>query len=347
VKRRALLASTILLMPTVARAKTTKQAKKPAPAPAPAKPAPARPVGLQPLKEAKTQLVAFDASPFPYAGTIPGSNKPFLDVREGKRRGHTTLRGDVCWEDQTYQDRRSLLYLPAGYTAALPGLIVIFLHGQGATLERDVIARQGIPRQVSASGQNVALVAPQLAFDALDSSAGNFWRPGFFARYIDEAAERLMRLYGDKRAGPHFNASPVVLVAYSGGYLSAAYALARGGATYRIKGVILMDALYGDEDKVAAWATTRRQGGFLLSAYTDSTREENAILQTMLVKKHIACADRLPRTLSPGTMTFLACGALDMHGDFMTRAWGPDPLAQALAIIPGYPQTAPHIKKTS
>jgi hypothetical protein len=247
----------------------------------------------------------------------------------------------------TYHDRRSLLYLPAGYNPVLPGLIVVFLHGQGATLERDVMARQGIARQVSESGQNIALVAPQLAFDAPDSSAGNFWKPGHLARYIDEAAERLMRLYGDKRAGPHFNASPVVIVAYSGGYLSAAYGLGQGGATYRVKGVILMDALYGDEDKVAYWAVTRRQTGFLLSAHTDSTREENANLRTMLDKHKIAHADMLPRNLSPGTMTFLSCGGAEMHGDFMTKAWGQDPLAQALAMIPGYPQTAPPIKKMS
>jgi hypothetical protein len=25
-----------------------------------------------------------------------------------------------------------------------------------------------------------------------------------------------------------------------------------------------------------------------------------------------------------------------MHGDFVTRAWRPDPLKQALAMIPGY-----------
>ena len=54
-------------------------------------------------------------------------------------------KGDVCWEDTTYSDRRSLLYLPAGYNPQLPGLIVLFLHGQGATLERDVVARQGDP----------------------------------------------------------------------------------------------------------------------------------------------------------------------------------------------------------
>jgi hypothetical protein len=350
VKRRALLLLGALLMPTVARAKTTKQAaKKPAPAKAaPAKPAaPAKLAALPPLKEAKTQLIAFNASAFPYRGLVPGANKPFLDVKEGRRLGHTTPRGDVCWEDQAYSDRRSLLYLPAGYNPALPGLIVLFLHGQGATLERDVLARQGIARQVSESGQNVALVAPQLAFDAADSSAGNFWKPGYFATYIDEAAERLMRLYGDKRAGPHFNASQVVLVSYSGGYVAAAYALDRGGATYRVKGVILMDSIYGDEDKFAAWIATRRQTGFLLSAFTESTREGNGNLQAMMSRKRISHSDALPKALTPGTMLFVSCGGLEMHVDFMTHAWGQDPLAQALTMIPGYPQTTARIKKTT
>ncbi len=330
-KRRALLLGA-LLMPTAAHARTTKQAaKKPA--------APRPPSGPQPLKEARTQLVAFNASAFPYRGTIPGSNKPFLDVRDGKRRGHTTLRGDVCWEDTAYSDRRSLLFLPAGYNPQLPSLIVLYLHGQGATLERDVLVRQAVPRQLAESGQNVALVAPQLAFDAGDSSAGNFWRPGHFATYVDEAAERLMRLYGDRRAGPRFNAAPIVIVAYSGGYLSAAYALNRGGAAHRIKGVILMDALYGDEDKFAAWAAARRRQGFLLSAYTDSTKDENARLQGLLDKRRIPYTRGIPSSLVPGTMVFAACGGLAIHGDFMTRAWTSDPLSRALTMIPGFPQT--------
>src|SRR5262249_42699590 len=109
VNRRALLLAA-LLMPTAARAKT-KQAKatssaaqKPAPVKAatPAPPPPIKPGALQPLKEAKTQLVAFNASAFPYRGIIPDTRKPFLDVRAGRRLGHTTLRGDVCWEDTTY-----------------------------------------------------------------------------------------------------------------------------------------------------------------------------------------------------------------------------------------------------
>ena len=174
-KRRALLLGA-LLMPTAAHARTTKQKPKPKPAapkPSPPKPPPP-PAGPQPLKEAKTQLVAFNASAFPYRGIVPDSRKPFLDAQDGKRRGHTTLKGDVCWEDTTYSDRRSLLYLPPGYNPQLPGLIVLYLHGQGATLERDVQARQAIPRQIADSDQNVALVAPQLAYDAPDFERRQF-----------------------------------------------------------------------------------------------------------------------------------------------------------------------------
>jgi len=350
VKRRALLLGA-LLMPTAAHARTTKTQKAASPkraSPKPAVPKPRPPlVGVQPLKEAKTQLVAFNASAFPYRGNVPDSRKPFLDAQDGKRRGHRTLKGDICWEDTTYSDRRSLLYLPPGYNSQLPGLIVLYLHGQGATLERDVQARQAIPRQIAESGQNVALVAPQLAFDAPDSSAGNFWKPGHFAAYLDEAAERLMRLHGDRRVGAHFNASGVVIVSYSGGYVPTAYVLAHGGAAHRVKGVILMDSLYGDEGKFAAWTAARRKFVFLLSAFTESTREENATLQGLLGKRSIAYSSGLPKTLTPGTNAFVPCGGWEMHGDFMTRAWGPDPLRQALTMIPGYPQTVRAGKKSA
>jgi len=340
VKRRALLLGA-LLMPTAAHAQPKKpskrQAAKPAAKAAPAvhaaKPAP--PAASAGLKEAKTQLVAFDASPLPYRSIVPGTTKPFLDARVGKRRGHTSLRGDVYWENPTYSDRRSLLYLPPGFDPQRPVTLVVFFHGQGATLERDVMMRQAVPRQVAESGQNIALIAPQLALDAGDSSAGNFWRPGHFAAYVDEAAERIMRLYGDRAIGRRLNLAGVVIVAYSGGYLATAYALDRGGANHRVKGVILLDALYGDEDKFAAWIARERRQAFLFSAHTDSTRDEHATLQGLLEKKRVPFTRGLPTALTPGTVAFLPCGGIDLHGDFVTRAWRADPLKAALAMIPG------------
>jgi hypothetical protein len=337
VKRRALLLAA-LLMPTMAHAQnkprqTNQAARKP-----PAKPAakPAAPSRLQPLKEAKSQLVPFNASAFPYRGLVPDTRKPFLDRREGRRHGHSTSRGEVYWEDTTYSDRRSLLYLPPGFDANKPSLIVVYLHGQGATLERDVMMRQAVPRQLAESGKNVCLAAPQLAYDAADSSPGNFWKPGHFASYLDEAAERLKILHGDRRSGEMFNAAPVVVVAYSGGYLAAAYLLSQGGAGHRVRGAILMDALYSEEDKFATWAVNRRRQAFLFSAYTESTRDENARLQQLLTRRKIGIGDVLPTKLAPGTVAFAPCGGLDMHVDFVTRAWQRDPLKHAISLIPGF-----------
>jgi hypothetical protein len=43
------------------------------------------------------------------------------------------------------------------------------------------------------------LVAPQFAVNAADSSAGKFWEPNGFKRFLDEAAVKLARMYGDER----------------------------------------------------------------------------------------------------------------------------------------------------
>src|SRR5690606_30767190 len=80
----------------------------------------------------------------------------------------------------------------------------------------DVYLRQQVPAQISASGVNAALVAPQLALNAADSSAGKLWQPGGFARFLGEASQHLARLHGDRRSVRSFASMPVVIVAYSG-----------------------------------------------------------------------------------------------------------------------------------
>src|SRR5207248_7605838 len=112
-----------------------------------------------------------------------------------------------------------------------------YFHGNKATLQRDVVNRQQVPRQVADSGLNAVLVVPQFAVDALDSSAGRFWEPGIFSRFLSEAGERLARLCGDACAGRNFGDLPVMLIAYSGGYFPAAWVLEVGGAGNRLHGV--------------------------------------------------------------------------------------------------------------
>ncbi len=292
---------------------------------------------MAPLTSAKSALVPFEASPFPYRGNAPPDDKPFLDVENAGRLGHTSPRGGIYWEDQTYSDRRALLYIPKGFDPRKPALIVVYFHGNLARLERDVRGRQRIPRQLAESGLNAVLVSPQFAVDALDSSAGRFWKPGLFGQFMSEAASHLTRLYGDERAKQAFNVMPFVLVAYSGGYMPAIFAIQEGGASSRLHGVVLMDALFGEMDKFAIWLTARPLA-FFLSAYTPASRDENAELQRLLTERKVAFENTTVPRVRPGDISFLATGPDISHIEFMSHAWVSDPLKVLLAKIKGYPR---------
>jgi hypothetical protein len=301
----------------------------------PAGAAPAAKRALAPLSAPRTAVPAFENAPFPYRGEVPDKSIPFLDVVDGDRRGHTSPRGGVYWEDQTYNDRRALLYLPRGFDPRRPALIVVFFHGNEATLIRDVQRRQQVPRQLGESGLNAALVAPQFAVNALDSSAGRFWERGMFARFLAEAVDRLTALYGDERARGAFANAPVVIAAYSGGYNPAAYALQVGGADERIRGVLLLDALFGEHERFADWLA-RRPPAFFVSAYGKAAREDNLAFQRILTERDIAFRSQLAATLARGSVTFIATPDEVRHNDFMTHAWARDPFKLLLRRIPGF-----------
>ena len=85
---------------------------------------------LSAVKQANTRLIGFDNSAFPYGGKSPRGTP-------GSRHG----------------DNRVLVHVPPGFDARKPGVIVVFFHGHGATLERDVRDRQLLPRQITEFGR--------------------------------------------------------------------------------------------------------------------------------------------------------------------------------------------------
>jgi hypothetical protein len=288
-----------------------------------------------PIPATRNTLVPFDNAPFPYRGIAPKTGQPFLDVEQGERRGRNTARGGVLWEETTYSDRRVLMSIPRGFDIRRPAMIVVFFHGNGAILTRDVRHRQQVPRQIIESGLNAVLVAPQFAVDAADSSAGRFWEPGVFAQFMKEAATELTRLHGDARARPVFERAPIVIVAYSGGYHPLAFVLAVGGATERIRGTLLLDALYGDHDKYLDWLA-RKPEAFFVSTYGPLVKVQNAEFQKQLTDRGIGFTTDFPPHLVPGINAFLDVGAEVKHHDFMTQAWSADPLKVMLSRVPGY-----------
>jgi hypothetical protein len=278
--------------------------------------------------EAKTSLVDFGTAPFPYHGAVPGSNRPFLDAGQPGQRGHVNFRGRMFLESKTFGDDRVLLHIPQGFDPNRPAVMVVFFHGHGATLERDVRDRQRLPDQISAAGLNAVLVAPQFAFDAADSSAGKFWDPDGFKRFLDETARKLATLYGDQRSTSAFANMPIVLVAYSGGFGPTLSVLARGGAEARIRGLVLLDALYAGIDQFADWIADHRST-FFVSSYTPHTAHHNADLEHELNDRSVPYSSELRRNHLQGMVTFLPAGDVS-HRDFVTHAWTDNPVQDIL-----------------
>ena len=264
------------------------------------------PPSLSVVKQANTRLIGFDNSAFPYSGKSSRGSR--------------------------YSDNRVLVHVPPGFDARKPGVIVVFFHGHGATLARDVRDRQLLPKQITESGANAVLVAPQLAYDAADSSAGKFWERDGFKRFLAEAADRLASVYGDPRAAETFANMPVVVVAYSGGFETAASSLSIGGVGKRVIGVVLLDALYGHLDKFASWIVKNRHAFFVSSYTTHNKRRDDDLAQT-LRGKGIPVKDELDGPLKPGTVAFLSMGSTVRHRDFVTSAWAEHPVKDVLLRI--------------
>jgi hypothetical protein len=286
------------------------------------------------------------SSAFPYFGENPRSEAPFLNVSSGDRKGHRSYSGKVYWQDETYNDSRVLVHVPEHFDAKRPGVIVVFFHGNGATLERDVRDRQLVPQQISDSGVNAVLLAPQLAVDAADSSAGKFWQPNGLKRFMEESANHLARLYGDPNSAKAFANMPIVLVGYSGGFLPTAWSLEVGGITKRVAGVILLDAVYGELDKFATWIENNRSG-FFVSSYTRYTKKRDMELMSMLREKGIAYREEMDGPLRPGSVVFVQTRDGVTHRSYVTQAWTEHPVKDVLLKMAAQPTRVASVPSSS
>lgn len=284
-------------------------------------------IRVPPLRQAITSLVPMANAPFPVT-TASSSDSGTSDKT-------INFRSSVRWEKGAYGDPRVLLHIPKGFDPNKPSVMVVFFHGHGATLTRDVIERQQVPEQISEAGANAVLVAPQLAYDARSSNPGKLWEPGAFARLVREAGEQLTRLYGDQRVARTFANMPIIIVAYSGGYLSAATSLERGGIKNRVRGVVLLDALYGELDGFASWIS-HNPSGFFVSAYTRSTQRRNAELEHMLSERDVTFGRELKSSRIDGSVTFLPGDEGIRHRDFVNHAWAEKPIRDILDRLPEY-----------
>lgn len=222
-------------------------------------------------------------APYPYDGNFADTKRPFFDTTHKGQRAHTTVRDTVFTERPHYSDNRVLFHVPPNFDATRPFTIVVFFHGHNAELRRTVLGELQIARQIDLAKRNVLLIAPQLARDAADSAPGKLFRRGGLKRLLEEAASVLARR-AQLTAAALFRA-PIVLAAYSGGYRATAYCLDRGGVSSRIKGIVMLDAIYGEEDRLATWI--EQSDGFAVVLGGPSTARNHEALHRRLSKSGV------------------------------------------------------------
>jgi len=284
-----------------------------------------------------TRLMEFESAPFPYDGKNPVTGKPFFNVFYDGRFGRRGARGQVYWENETYTDPRVLLHIPKGFDIRKPAVMVVFFHGHGAKIDRDVRDRQQVAAQITRSDANAVLVAPQFAVNAADSAPGAFWEPGFFDEFLSEASEQLALMLGQPKTVRTFFRMPIIFVSYSGGFVPTAWALRLGQIQDRLRGIVLMDSLYGELEQFEKWILSNRRG-FFISGYLGSTRARNLQLQNDLTEKGIKIAKSLDGNIRPGSVVFIAGHPEDSHRNYVTQAWTTDPIADILNRLPEYHQ---------
>src|SRR5258706_14511729 len=112
---------------------------------------------------------------------------------------------------------------------------------------------------------------------------------------------------------------PIIIVGYSGGFLPTASSLSIGGlAKNRVRGVVLLDGVYGQLDKFATWIENNRSS-FFISSYTHLTKRHNDELEHLLTKHDVAFSRELKPDLGRGGAVFVSADG--PHRDYVTPAW--------------------------
>jgi hypothetical protein len=115
-----------------------------------------------------------------------------------------------------------------------------------------------------------------------------------------------------------------------------AWSLEVGGLGNRVRGVFLLDAVYGELDKFASWVGKNRSG-FFVSSYTHYTEHHDRALMRMIRDKGIAVSESMDGPLKPGSVVFVETPEGVRHRDYVTHAWTQNPLKEVLVKMAATP----------
>jgi hypothetical protein len=192
----------------------------------------------------------------------------------------------------------AIVHAPPGFDPRAPLSLVVFLHGFSCCVPA-LMSREPAPcragdvlhegwdlgRIHDSAHTNTLLIVPQLALMKRDGDPGAFARDGGFRAFLEEllAGPLAAQLGGPRTLR---DVSSIDLVAHSGGYHALLAILERGGLPSRlIHGVVMLDALYGETPRFAAFIAQHAAQGLhfvSIALPNGTTAHENRELARLL-----------------------------------------------------------------
>ena len=230
--------------------------------------------------EGETRLHSFHNAPFPYSS---------------REQGYT-YDGKFYDAATHYSDSTVGIFIPAGYKPGAAVNYVVHFHGWSNHVA-GALDHYDLRRQMTASGCNAILLAPQGPKDAPDSSGGRLEKEsGGFEALIREVTQFLVE--EGKIHTAHLGS--IVLSTHSGGYLVTGAILRQSALRTHITDVLLFDSTYGELEAFADWAAEKQHR--LVSIFTRHLAPENFMLLTLLQKRHTVFTSILEPDLTPALL---------------------------------------------
>ena len=294
--------------------------------------------GVTSIDGANVALASFENSAFPYHGLIPnyqetGKTRPFLDVDDNGRLGHSSPRGGIHWEDQTYSDRSVLLAAPQSFDPARAGRDHRLLPRQHG----DAVARRHRP---------AADRAPAYRFGPQCGSgrAATRGRRARFERRAVLVAGRIRRLsrrgaVEARRTLSRTRAAPSGACRWSSSPIAAAIcrrSIRSPSAAIRAASAAWCCSTRSMASATSSCAWSRDRGATPSSSAPTRPLRARATKPSapQLEADGVQTVSGLPAQLTPGVVAFVDAGSVD-HNDFVTSALGGAPLRDIISRIGG------------
>ena len=278
-------------------------------------------------------------APFPIGKNDDGRGRLFFREKDSDTgaRVRVARNGERYPEPDHYANPSVLFHIPRHFKRDKPFRVVVYFHSHETALDPGIVD-SGLLEQIDASGANVVLIVPQLAYLAVDSHPGKLMRAGGLERMLNEAAGVLARTLG-RNMRPRLARAPVVLIAFSGGDVALAAGLQErkrpsvgGGFVNRIEGIILLDAVFEQMRHIDAWLRPRAGRVFLVGLYGRLSARWTGRLIRRWKARRLRYRRFLPDRILRGSVVLVRVDT--EHAAIMSEGPPRDPIAEILKSLP-------------